>query len=95
MSGMYEYVGTARTSWVPWLTSERMGDGGMVVWGGGRQRVRRRMEALRRVERMREDAKGSGGVQRSHLFRTHVPFLSTLVISLHATPDGVMGHGDQ
>lgn len=40
----------------------------MVVWGGGgRQRVRRRMEALRRVERMREDARGSGGVQRSHL----------------------------
>lgn len=66
MSGMYEYVGTARTFWVPWLTAR--GWGTVAGWyGGGRQRVRRRREALRRVERMREDAKGSGGVQRSHL----------------------------
>lgn len=65
--------------------------GGM---GGGRQRARRRMEALRRMERMREDARGSGGVQRSHLFVPTYLFL-TLVVGLHATPDGVMGHGDQ
>lgn len=33
MSGMYEYVGTARTFWVPWLTAR--GWGTVVWWYGG------------------------------------------------------------
>lgn len=32
MSGMCEYVGTARTFWVPWLTARGWG---RVVWGEG------------------------------------------------------------
>lgn len=90
---MYEYVGTARTFWVPWLTSERMGDGGMVVWGvgdSGSEGGWRHCGAWSGCGRMLKAVEACS----DHIYLYPRTF-STLVVDLHATPDGVMGHGDQ
>lgn len=57
MSGMYEYVGTARTFWGSLVDSERMREAGWRVEGGW-------SSAARGAD---AEAKASGGVQRSLL----------------------------